>query len=141
MSRVHPSMILRPCQAGFARHLRHIFALLGHFSNHGSNGSHTKKSRICCAHKKTSEGDVPVLSSRSQFFLVKQHLERSSEAAASLVWFDDVIKVTECCSLVRVCKLLISIFCEPSSLLFGISSMSNAALVNDFDSTVGAHNR
>ena len=59
----------------------HIFALLGHFSNHSSNGSHAKGSRISCAHKKTSQWDVPVLSGRSQLFLIQKHLERSSKAA------------------------------------------------------------
>ena len=87
-------MVLRPSRAGLASDLRRVIAVGLRCGDNGGYGGH-HEFRNFLAQPITSKRNITVLPSRSKFFLIHQHLQRSAQALAGLIGLDDIVKVPE----------------------------------------------
>ena len=109
-------MVLRPSRAGLASDLRRVIAVSLRCGDNGGYGGH-HEFRNFLAQPITSKRNITVLPSRSKFFLIHQHLQRSAQALAGLIGLDDIVKVPQSSRFVRIGKCFLEVLCEAFSFL------------------------
>src|SRR6056300_1252954 len=115
-------MVLRPSRARLASDLRWVITVCLCSGKDSCNGGH-HQFRNLFTQCITSKWNIAVLSSRSKFFLIHQHLKRSAQTLSRLVGFNDIVKITKGRSLVGIGKRLLVVLRKSLPLLFWIASM------------------